>query len=42
MTPDELRAYGRALADQAPPLSTEQVTAAARLYAEAYHETAAA
>lgn len=35
MTDEELRAYGRALAEDAPPLTPEQVTAAARLYADA-------
>lgn len=42
MTDEELRAYGRALADEAPPLTPQQVTAAARLYAEAAPRTAAA
>lgn len=42
MTEDELRAYGRALADNAPPLTPEQVSMAARLYAEAAPMSAAA
>lgn len=42
MSNDELHAYGRALAADAPPLTTEQVTAAARLYAEVVPLTAAA
>lgn len=42
MSEDELRAYGRALATDAPPLTAEQVTAAARLYADAATQTTAA
>lgn len=42
MTDEELRAYGRALADEAPPLTDKQVTAAALLYAALPPKTAAA